>query len=281
MLLLIDAGNTRIKWALAGSATETAPGTAVAPGTWIASGAVPHDAIAQLGAAWQAWPVDRVLVSNVAGAGIEAQLRAQLQGLSKPGAAPAVTWFASTAAVAGVRNGYREPHRLGCDRLAALVGARALLPERALIVATCGTATTVDALDATGLFIGGMILPGPGTMAASLAQRTAQLPPVLQAPPAAAAPPILFADNTEAAIRSGCLAAQAGAIERAIAAHGGAHCLLSGGGAAWVAPYLEAGFTVVDNLVLTGLHAVAMAQADLSEFNDTTGARPPAGPHPC
>ena len=70
MLLLIDAGNTRIKWALAGSATETSPGTAVASGAWIASGAVTHDAIAQLGAAWQAWPVDRVLVSNVAGAGI-------------------------------------------------------------------------------------------------------------------------------------------------------------------------------------------------------------------
>jgi type III pantothenate kinase len=275
MLLLIDAGNTRVKWALA----ESASCTASVPGRWIASSAVAHDDIGRLDTAWQSHAVDRVIISNVAGPQVEALLCAQLQRIATRIPAPAVTWFASTAAVAGVRNGYREPHRLGCDRLAALVGARALLPERALIVATCGTATTVDALDASGLFIGGMILPGPGTMAASLAQRTAQLPSLPEH--RAAERLTLFADNTEAAIRNGCLAAQAGAIDRAIAAHGGAHCLLSGGGAAWVGPYLEAGFTLADNLVLTGLHAVALAQPAVSEIIDRNGVAPSAGPRPC
>ena len=262
MLLLIDAGNTRIKWALAALA---APG-AVA-GTWIDCGALAHDQVGTLARQWQSVPVGRVLVSNVAGAALRTAIGEQLLLLRDAcGAVPAVDWFASDAVVAGVQNLYQNPARLGCDRLAALIGARARWPGRALVVATCGTATTVDALTADGRFIGGMILPGLGVMAASLAQRTAQLPSVsavsavsaLQ-PPGSCSP--LLADNTEDAIRSGCLAAQAGAIERAVAAHGNAHCVLAGGAAAWVRPYLGHDVTLVDNLVLIGLHAVAIERS--------------------
>ena len=272
MLLMIDAGNTRIKWALA--MTPVPRSVEPTPPAWHASGAVFHDEIDHLGSRWSARSIGAVIISNVAGPAIAAQLLAQLQALRNArGAAPAVTWFASTATVAGidgVSNGYRDPHQLGCDRLAALVGARVLHRGRDLVVATCGTATTIDALRADGRFIGGMILPGPATMAASLARGTAQLPALDLAPPATAA--VVFADATEAAIRSGCLNAQAGAIERAVAAHGNAHCLLSGGAAAWVAPYLQCAFTVVDNLVLPGLHAVAASQAGLDAM--------PAGPSP-
>src|SRR5438552_2277587 len=73
-----------------------------------------------------------------------------------------------------------NPAQLGCDRFASLIGAHALFPGQPLIVATCGTATTVDALSADGLFLGGMILPGLGLMASSLARNTAQLPLVAQ-----------------------------------------------------------------------------------------------------
>ena len=263
MLLIIDAGNTRIKWALA---MLPVPGSVERmPAAWHASGAVFHDGIDHLGSCWSAQSIDAVIVSNVAGPALAGQLLAQLQALRNArGSAPAVTWFAATATVAGINgngvsNGYRAPHQLGCDRLAALVGARALHRGRDLVVATCGTATTIDALRADGRFIGGMILPGPATMALSLARGTAQLPALDLAPPATAT--VVFADSTEAAIRSGCLNAQAGAIERAVAAHGGAHCLLSGGAAAWVAPYLRCAFTLVDNLVLPGLYAVAASQA--------------------
>ena len=175
-----------------------------------------------------------------------------------------MTWFASVARLDGVRNGYHDPASLGCDRFAALIGARRLRPDQRAIVATCGTATTVDALDAQGNFIGGMILPGLGLMAASLAQRTAQLPQIAAATIGPAGATRLFADNTQDAIYSGCLAAQAGAIERAVIAHGDAHCLLSGGAAAWIAPYLSIPFTLVDNLVLIGLHAAAQARASMS-----------------
>jgi type III pantothenate kinase len=166
-----------------------------------------------------------------------------------------VEWFAASASRAGLANGYRNPSQLGCDRFAAAIGARALAPGRALIVATCGTATTIDAVSADGVFIGGMILPGLALMASSLARNTAQLPQVAPG----AAPPPQFADNTADAIVAGCLAAQAGAIERAVAAHRADACILSGGAAPWVAPSLTVSFQVADNIVLAGLHAAALA----------------------
>jgi type III pantothenate kinase len=194
------------------------------------------------------------------GAAMGATLTALLEDF---GIAPqAIRWFASLPQLAGVRNGYRNPAQLGCDRFAAAIGARALAPGRALIVATCGTATTIDAIDADGLFIGGMILPGLGLMAASLARNTAQLPQVPDGAPAPAAAFATFADNTDDAIRNGCLAAQAGAIERACAVHGAALCLVSGGAGAAVAAALAptVAHRVVDNIVLAGLYRAALAE---------------------
>lgn len=172
----------------------------------------------------------------------------------------AIEWFTSVAELGGIRNHYRNPAQLGCDRFAAAIGAHALFPHCPLVVATCGTATTIDAVSADGDFIGGMILPGLGLMAASLAKHTAQLPQV--AVQASAIQP--FADNTDAAIVSGCLAAQAGAIERAVAAHAHAcsdaavSCILAGGAADLVASHLSIAHERVDNLVLIGLQTVAL-----------------------
>ena len=266
MLLLIDAGNTRIKWALAADDAGL--------GRWATCGAVLHADVGTLARHWGSTPVHAVLIANVAGAGMHAALLQQVEALRQPAAgptwheAPLLHWFASSAHAAGVRNAYRQPEQLGCDRLAALVGARALRPRQALLVAVCGTATTVDALTAEGEFIGGMILPGPGLMAASLARNTAQLPTVaaMVSAPGSSAGSLdalpMFADNTDDAIASGCLSAQAGAIERAVKVHGGAHCLLSGGAAALVASRLAVAFTAVDNLVLIGLQVVA-ASSDI------------------
>jgi type III pantothenate kinase len=239
-ILLVDAGNTRIKWALAD--------VSASPGQWLAQGTVLHADVATLADTWRRLDAGSALVSNVAGAGLGAQLALLLAPLP-------VQWFASTAALAGVTNGYREPARLGCDRFASAIGAHALHPGRALVIATCGTATTIDAVTADGAFIGGMILPGLALMAGSLAKNTAQLP---QVQPGAALP-ATFADNTQDAIVSGCINAQAGAIERAVAAHGGAHCIVSGGAAGYIVPALGVPHTVLENLVLAGLHAAAGA----------------------
>ncbi len=241
MLLLIDAGNTRIKWALA---ADDAP-----LGQWSASGAVTHAELNHLPASWRQYRVTRAIVSNVAGVKVRDQLQLMVP-------TTAIDWFASVPELAGVRNGYRNPAQLGCDRFAAAIGAHALEPGKALVVATCGTATTIDALSAEGEFIGGMILPGLGLMASSLARNTAQLPQIA----ASGAIPAGFADNTDDAILSGCLSAQAGAIERARGLLGDSLCILSGGAARYIAPALSAPYRMVENIVLVGLHAAATSR---------------------
>ena len=251
-ILLVDAGNTRVKWALAD--------TLATPGQWLEHehGAVLHADLATL--PWRTLGTQRgaacALVSNVAGSALRAELAALLSPLP-------VTWFASRPALAGIANGYREPAQLGSDRFAAAIGARALAPGRALVVATCGTATTIDAIDADGRFTGGMILPGLALMAASLANNTAQLPPVTPR----VSLPSMFADNTMDAILSGCINAQAGAIERAVAAHRADDCIISGGAAGHIAPALTIAHSVRETLVLTGLHAAAAAMAQQGELS--------------
>jgi type III pantothenate kinase len=242
-ILLVDAGNTRVKWALAQEGA--------APGEWIAHGAVVHAELDSLQAAWSGHAVERAIVSNVAGAAMRERLAALLAQLRE--AQP--EWFGAQAELAGLRNRYRNPGQLGADRFAAALGARTLAPGKALVVATCGTATTVDAVSSEGEFLGGMILPGLGLMLESLARGTAQLP----AASADAAPPPVFADNTLDAIRSGCVSAQAGAIARAFAALPAELCIVSGGAAGHIAPALPVPYRMLDNIVLAGLHAAAIA----------------------
>ena len=245
MLLLIDAGNTRVKWALAKDAAEA--------GDWVAHGAVSHAELTQLSTHWQGASITHALLSNVAGADIAAQLEATLAhiGLTRD----SIRWFRSQAVCAGVVNGYRDPTQLGCDRFATLIGARHRFPSQALLVVTAGTATTVDAMDASGRFIGGMILPGLGTMARSLALNTAQLPAVDEA-----TFEHLFADNTRDAIISGCVHAQVGAITHAHAQLPDARCVLSGGAATYIAPHLALPTERIDHLVLLGLHVALLSE---------------------
>jgi type III pantothenate kinase len=238
MLLLVDAGNTLIKWAIARPDA--------APGEWVEQGAMAHADMVRLQPAWQGHSVNSAIVSNVGGTAMHEGLLALLPKVP-------IEWFASSAQRAGLRNAYRDPAQLGTDRFAAAIGARTLEPGKALVVATCGTATTIDGVSADGVFVGGMILPGLALMAGSLARGTAQLP---QVAPGAALPP-LFADNTKDAIVSGCISAQAGAIERAAAYHHADTCILSGGAATYIAPALSIAHRMADNIVLIGLHAAA------------------------
>ena len=237
MILLVDAGNTRVKWRVV---------SADASGHTLAEGAVGHAEIDMLAAACRAWPgLARVVGCNVAGTSVAARIATACAPLR-------VGWLLPTAACAGVRNLYENPERLGADRWAALIGARHSHAGPCLVV-TAGTATTVDLLSATGDFLGGLILPGVALMQQALARGTAQLP---LADGRFALQPRCTVD----AIHSGCLQAQAGAIERMfgqIAREPDALCLLGGGAADSFAGLLEIPVRRVDNLVLSGLGAVA------------------------
>lgn len=254
MLLLIDAGNTRIKWALADHERAGL-------GNWLHEGSLERGEVARLAEVLgELGTIRRACVSNVAGPVMREQISAALMQALGAEAGGAIEWFVSAPERAGLRNAYRNPLQLGSDRFAAAIGARAMFPGEDLVVATCGTATTIDVVSADGVFEGGMILPGLGTMMTSLALSTAQLPQVGEAAPPARA----FADNTVDAIVSGCIAAQTGAIEHALAERrrqrpeGSLRCLLAGGAGVVLAPYLsthDAALEKVDNLVLVGLHA--------------------------
>lgn len=243
MILCIDAGNTRIKWGVAASAS----------GAWLARGAVPTGAPQELlDALPQPLVARSALACSVAGGQIEAVLAKLIEhhGI-------ALEWLRPGPAAFGVHNDYRNPAQLGADRWAALIGARGLHRGPAVVVMT-GTATTIDVLDAAGHFRGGFILPGFDLMRSALARNTAQLP-------LAEALPAEFPRSTDEAIVSGCLAAQAGAVERMfrrIAGEARACCLLSGGGADLLAPALDLPLRRVDNLVLEGLRRAAFAGAD-------------------
>lgn len=253
MLLLIDAGNTLIKWAFTSADTLATPG----PASWMFAGETPHHETETLHKLWQqarqGKTVRRILVSNVAGDAVKERL---LKLITKLQPEPAhIAWFASALSFAGVKNRYADFSQLGSDRFASLVGARLLFPGENLVVVTCGTATTVDTLTSEGTFLGGMILPGLRLMAHSLAGNTAQLPDIglmTENIPA-------FATDTISAIRNGCMSAQAGAIEHAVTVHarhlGNIRCILSGGAAKLILPYLSIPAQIVDNLVLVGLHA--------------------------
>jgi type III pantothenate kinase len=239
MILAIDAGNTRIKWGLWEDRGFVAQGSILTP-----RAAELPDALHMLPRA------EFAIGSNVAGATVRAAIEAALSPWRLP-----VSWIVSMASQRGVISRYENPAQLGTDRWAALVGARARC-SGACVVVNAGTAVTVDALTAQGVFLGGLILPGLELMARSLAAGTADLP--LQ--PGRFQP---FPVNSVDAIRSGALQAIAGAVDRMIhlltAQDAPTQLLLSGGAAETIAPILAREYVLAPALVLEGLVAIAQA----------------------
>jgi type III pantothenate kinase len=160
-LLALDVGNTRLKWAL-----YEAPRVGGQP---LVQGAQFLENIEKLAEGdWSALPAPtQVLGCVVAGDAVKRRVEEQLEHWD-------VTpqWVVSSAAEAGVSNGYDHPARLGSDRWVAVIGARQRLlqqgPARPCIVVMVGTAVTVEAVDASGRFLGGIILPGHGIMLRAL-----------------------------------------------------------------------------------------------------------------
>ena len=236
-VLAIDAGNTRIKWGV-------------------------HDGVGWVNLSWLATVCAgelktelaglsaprAVVVSNVAGDALQQQLAAVLPVM------PAPRWIKSERSQCGVRNSYADPAQLGSDRWAALIGAHRLAGGPALVV-NAGTAVTIDALTGEGVFVGGIIAPGAELMYHALAANTAALKPQ----PGKFS---TFPTTTGDAIVSGAIDALCGATERMSrfleeSGQAAPRCVLSGGGAALLAPHLNLEVKVVDNLVLEGLLVIA------------------------
>lgn len=247
--LLIDIGNTFLKW---GVYSEPESGSDTAQMRVREYGRVLLDEIPIVMTEWRRLPApERIVIASVAGTRV---VNPVLRALEVWPNAPIANWISSRASQCGITNGYLNPAALGCDRWAAMIGARALIGERAALVVVCGTATTLDMLTPDGRFLGGGIMPGLGLMQRALHQNTATLPD-------AAGDYVDFPRQTIDAIATGCAHAQAGAVERVFSLHRhnfpDLRCILSGGAARSLGPRLTIDFTYVENLVLEGLYRIA------------------------
>jgi type III pantothenate kinase len=249
--LAIDVGNTRLKWALFDAPL---PGANL-----LAQGAEFLDNIDRLAEhAWAKFPAPRCMLGCVvASDAVKHRVEDQMEMWDV-----APQWVVSSTQEAGLTNGYDHPARLGPDRWVAMIGAwhRMLTmgAPRPIVVTMVGTAVTVEAIDATGRFLGGYILPGHGIMLRALESGTAGL----HVPTGEVRP---FPTNTSDALTSGGTYAIAGAMERMVQ-HVRQHCgadpwCVMAGGAGWkMAPSMSVPFELVDSLIFDGLLQIAASR---------------------
>lgn len=196
------------------------------------------------------YPAEQILLSNVSGKPVLALLASVFP-------AQAVQEIRSLPYSHGVRNLYTQPEKLGTDRWAMLIAARSITQADCLIV-SLGTALTVDMLAHDGRFLGGVIAPGLHLMRAALAQGTDAVAPQQGQVER-------FPCNTADAVQTGLIYAALGVIEKSLTefekqCQRAVSCILTGGGATTIAPYLNRPFQVEDNLVLEGLRLLAQPE---------------------
>ncbi len=201
--LLLDAGNTRLKWGIS------------VDGRIKRSGIFSHDPLTKAGLTTLAKKlprdVDTVLASNVAGP----TYGTKLAGVFGLHCDCDVQFARSERSAFGVRNAYRQPRRLGVDRWVAMIGARAE-SKSALCIVDAGSAITIDALDRDGQHLGGQIIPGLHLMHCSLESDTSGISGLRVRVGDPGAGMALFAKGTERGVQAGALNAICGAIERAV-----------------------------------------------------------------
>lgn len=243
MTLVVDIGNSRIKWAIA------------LDGSLHDQGDAGHEAFppsALWGELWGAMePPARVQVSNVAGMAVERSLRAWVEATWGVD----VQFLRTEAAACGVTNAYPTPEALGVDRWAVLIAAHARYSESVCIV-DCGTAVTVDALRPDGEHLGGLIVPGLSLMREALSARAPGIGAV------GAACTSLLAKTTADGVAGGTLYAVAAFIDRVITdlhteIGDPLRCVITGGDGPTVKPMLRQSCEWEPDLVLEGLAIVA------------------------
>ena len=233
--LLLDAGNTRLKWAV------------VEAEDWREQGSACYTDLSALAQALEAG-ID-CYVASVAREQHEQQINALLAPFAiKP------RWLAAEAHQLGVRNSYANPQQLGVDRWMGLLAARRRTQAPTLVVSV-GTAMTVDALSGDGVFLGGLIVPGITMMQQALRHGTSRVAEVSGTWQA-------FPRSTADGVASGIVAALCGAIRSqhrrlAEAAGKSPHCFITGGDAEKLLPHLELAVEQIPALVLEGIDRVA------------------------
>jgi type III pantothenate kinase len=252
-VLLVDIGNTRVKWApLEGR--RIGRSRAAVHSAWSAAayarcllGKKPHPT--------------RLWVTSVAGLEVNRALATAARRARVP-----ATFVTVPRSGGGVRVGYFEPWRLGVDRFVAAVGAHELFPGMPLCVVGVGTAMTIDLIGADGRHRGGVIIPAPALMVDTLFARTHGIHRRARGGASrSSGGTLLFGRSTRDGVVQGARHAAAALIDRAV--DEGRTLLgrrplvvLTGGEAAAVRPLLRSSFVGVPDLVLRGLAVLARGE---------------------
>jgi type III pantothenate kinase len=260
-LLLVDIGNTRVKWARLDDGRMGKQHAAANAGWDV------HDyARKVIGRGWGQGPdPERIIVSSVAGTEVDKLLICAAARLE----APRPQFVASQRSAAGITTAYLDPWRLGVDRFVGAIGAHHLAAGKPVCVVNLGTAITLDLVDESGGHRGGTIVPGPALMVNSLLTQTSGIRRRAKGGPSGMTG--FFARTTRTAIAQGARYAAAAVIDRAleeaqVELKTVPLLLLTGGGAAAVKPLVRGPCVIVTDLVLHGL-------AVWASYPPTQGAR--------
>ncbi len=238
--LLLDIGNTRLKWGLRHR------------DTWLALGHCQLDELAELNLPYTP---EQIFAINVAGQAAKAVCDTWAQQQL----GQVIHWLASQAEGYGVINAYRQHQQLGVDRWAAMIGAYWRYQE-ALCVVSCGTAITVDVIAADGQHRGGVIMPGVHLLQQSLLTQTAEIKKHYKADIKPMNNTTRLGQDTREGVTMGSLYAGAGLIDKLMQQwqHLSPRCILTGGDATRLAPYISSAQDYHPDLVLYGVYLMAV-----------------------
>lgn len=254
--LLIDAGNSGIKWALLDH------GQLSSMQSCLYGSYSPFEKFNDVFKQQQKLSnFDEVIMVSVLGDDYKATVKKLLQAAKHK-----FFIINSSSELAGVTSAYNEPHKLGTDRLVAMIASYHLEASQASIVIDSGTATTIDAIDAHGQHLGGLILPGIDLCSQSLLEKTEMLSSFSENKHKYE--PNIFSTNTKQAITSGSLFGLIGAIkhiclimEKEIQQKNISNIVIKkiicGGSASKLLPYLPQEFKYHENLLMQGLKVIS------------------------
>lgn len=243
MVLLVDAGNSRLKWSELDAAGNLSAQQALAydgrPALAVFLGLL--DTLPNIRRITLVHVLTHLFVESVQEACAQRQLHLHIAR--------------SVDKAYGITSGYQQPHTLGADRFVGLVAGHQLAGTRACLLIDCGTAVTIDAVANDGQHLGGVILPGLQLSADALISRAQNRLSL------SFEQPDIFADGTARAIGSGCLFGLVGAIEGICARMQASMStplvrILTGGDAEHLYPWLSGDYRVQPDLLMQGLRYI-------------------------
>lgn len=243
-ILLVDAGNSAVKWLLSTELSQSNQLRKSYPDKVTDAFFIEN---------WKNIDKpERVIVSCVAGEHVWQMLNKACQQLWSIDAEQVT----STKEGFGLINAYEQPAMLGSDRWCAMIGAHHEINSDFMIV-DCGSAITVDVVHHTGDHLGGYILPGLAMMKNSLGTQAADIKIDFALGQSSLQPSSTTAGCIDAAVYLAAVKFIEAIFEQQAKQSKTFQCVLTGGDAALVADLLSIKYAMMPDVVLRGLAYIA------------------------